>query len=173
VQPSVVKLNDHQYVAFFRSRFADFIYKSTSSDGCTWTPPVATKLPNNNSSIQAVLLKNGHIAIAFNNVGLVMQKGKPKAGPRKPLSVAISEDGGNTWPWVRDVETGRPGVGESEGLPDAPGREEYSYPAILQTGSGSIIVAYTWRRETMKVVEISEFWVHDGSTQGQFKGDKK
>ncbi len=117
VQPNVVRLSG-KYVAFFRSRFADYIYKSTSSDGCTWAPPQKTELPNNNSSIQATKLANGHLVMAFNDVGSVVTKGKPQAGPRKPLSVALSEDGGETWGWVRDLETGVPRAGE---LPPDPG----------------------------------------------------
>jgi predicted neuraminidase len=41
-------------VAYFRSRWADHVYRSTSADGVTWEPPRPTVLPNNNSSIQAV-----------------------------------------------------------------------------------------------------------------------
>jgi predicted neuraminidase len=172
VQPSVVRVDDH-YVAFFRSRFADYIYKSTSKDGCTWAPPHKTKLPNNNSSIQVTKLADGHLVIAFNNVGSVTVKGKPKAGPRKPLTVALSEDGGNTWSGVRDLETGRPGV-QMPADPlkkDRPGREAYSYPSILQAADGRIVVAYTYRRLTIKVVRFDEDWIRKGTTTGTFKGD--
>jgi predicted neuraminidase len=171
VQPSVVPV-DHHYVAFFRSRFADWIYKSTSDDGCHWEAPVSTKLPNNNASIQVVKLNNGHLVIAFNNVNATDVKGKPTTGPRVPLSVALSEDGGKTWPWVRDIETNDPEFGkEFTGLSDKPGREEYSYPSIMQMPDGKIGSAYTFRRETIKFVEFDENWIKKGGTQGKFKGD--
>ena len=53
------------------SRYApfvqDFIYRSESSDwGDSWSVPVPTPLPNNNSSISAVKLQSGRIAIAYN-----------------------------------------------------------------------------------------------------------
>lgn len=172
VQPDVVQVAGI-YKAFFRSRFADFIYSSTSPDGCTWTPPAKTQLPNNNASIQAVKLANGHIVMAFNNVGSVVKNGKPSAGPRKPLSVALSKDGGQTWISVRDLETGRPAP-EAGKDPNRkqPGREEYSYPSIIQTFDGKINVAYTYRRETIKAVRFDEQWIERGGTVGTFQGKR-
>ena len=40
VQPTVVMLGKKHFLAFFRSRYADFIYRSTSTNGCDWTAPV-------------------------------------------------------------------------------------------------------------------------------------
>ena len=168
VQPSVLLIKGH-YVAFFRSRFADFIYRSASLDGCTWTAPVKTSLPNNNSSIQAVLLRDGKIAMAFNNVGSVTMKGKPKAGPRRPLSVALSSDEGITWHAIRDLELGRVGTPIPDPLPKVPGREEYSYPAILQQYDGSILVAFTYRRETIKIMSFPERWIVNGDAPRKAK----
>ncbi len=174
VQPNIVRLQYGRYLAFFRSRYADYIYKSASNDDCTWTAPQKTQLPNNNSSIQVAKLTNGHLVIAFNNVRAVVTKGKPQTGPRKPLSVALSEDGGETWGWVRDLETGMPRAGEL--LPnsikkDESGREEYSYPSILQAADGKINVAYTYRRLTIKIVRFDEHWLKIGTTTGTFVGD--
>jgi predicted neuraminidase len=154
VQPSIVPLSKSSYVAFFRSRFADFIFRSTSTDGCTWSAPKATSLPNNNASIQAVGLKDGRIAVAFNNAHAANIIGKPSTGPRKPLTVALSSDGGNTWSASRDVELGRQGAINNA-------REEYSYPSILQEKNGAILVAYTFLRQTIKVVEFPESWIEN------------
>lgn len=170
VQPSVLAISNH-YIAFFRSRYADFVYRSTSDDGCKWSVPVATVLPNNNASIQVAKLKNRHLVIAFNNVKVSGEKGKPRTGPRVPLSVALSEDEGKTWSFVRDIETRDPDFGKQfSGLSDKPGREEYSYPSIMQMPSGQIGVAYTYRRQTIKFVEFDENWIKQGSTAGDFKG---
>jgi len=176
VQPDVVRLSDGTYMMFFRSRFADYIYKSVSKDGCIWTAPQKTPLPNNNSSIQVATLTNGHLVIAFNNVGSVVSRGKPQAGPRKPLSVAISEDGGNSWPWVRDLETGKLRAGElsAESVKkNEPGREEYSYPSIIQGSDHKVYVAYTYRRFTVKAVRFDENWIKEGTTVGTFRGGSK
>ncbi|MFJ6197426.1 exo-alpha-sialidase [Micromonospora sp. NPDC092111] len=54
------------YAAYFRSRWADHVYRSGSPDGVTWEPPQATALPNNNSSIQAVALGDGRVVLVGN-----------------------------------------------------------------------------------------------------------
>ena len=169
VQPDVVPIGGG-YLALFRSRFADFIYRSTSPDGHAWTAPRKTGLPNNNASIQLTKLVNGHLVLAFNNVGSVVSEGKPKAGPRKPLSVALSKDNGETWGWVRDLETGlaAPEPGKDPNRKE-PGREEYSYPSITQASDGTINVAYTYRRYTIKAVRFDETWIEGGSTVGTYK----
>ncbi len=179
VHPNVIKFSDTSFVAFYRSRFADWIYRSTSRDGCTWTAPTPTQLPNNNSSIQATLLRNGHLVMAFNNSCAVTGSGRAQAALRKPLSVAVSEDGGAKWPWVRDIEVGdvsiRGEVGDpldkKEHVKGSAAYDEYSYPTILQGLDGMISVAYTYCREGIKYVTFSEEWIKQGSTVGRFKGD--
>jgi predicted neuraminidase len=167
IQPSVVSLAPGRLLAFFRSRASDFIYSSTSSDGCAWSAATATVLPNNDASIQAFRLHDSHLVMAFNNSS---KRRGGNGGLRKPLSVALSEDGGRTWPYVRDVEEGRPGYGLAEQTAKEPGREEYSYPSIIETRYGEILVAFTYRRQTIKIVSISEDWIRQNGTAGAYTG---
>jgi len=169
VQPTVVETAPNHYVAFFRDRAANWIYRSMSNDGCHWTSPQATTLPNNNASVQAFRLTDGAIVMAFDNSHTDRSGAHPVAGLRKPLSVALSSDEGKTWSEVRDIETGRPGFGMEEQKPKTPGREEYSYPTILQMGDGMIHVAFTYRRQTIKDVSFSESWIEKGGTEGLYK----
>jgi len=172
VQPSVVRLANGHFVAFFRSRYADFVYKSMSDHGCDWTVPVPTHLPNNNSSIQVTRLHDGALAIAFNNNSAGVTRDKPGASKRKPLSIALSQDGGETWPWIRDIETGSSaGQPPNEVQQPRSTPEEYSYPSLLQDANGKITVAYTYSREAIKVVRFDEEWIKQGHTEGKFKGD--
>ena len=69
---------------------------------------------------------------------------------------------------MRDVEEGRPGYGLAEQAPKEPGREEYSYPGIMQTRDGEILVAFTYRRQTIKVVSITENWIKQKSSGRRF-----
>lgn len=167
IQPSVVRLAPERLMAFFRSRASDFIFSSVSADGCHWSPAAATVLPNNDASIQAFRLHDGHLAMVFNNSSKSSGSG---SGLRKPLSVALSLDEGKSWPYVRDIEEGRPGYGLAEQTAKQPGREEYSYPSIVQTRGGEILVAFTYRRQTIKVVSITEDWIRQGGTAGEYKG---
>ena len=107
-----------------------YICESTSTDGGkTWTPAKRTSLPNPNSGIDAVRMKDGRIALVYNHT---------KHG-RTPLNLALSTDDGETW--------GFPYV-----LEGAPG--EYSYPAIIQSGDGRLHITYTWKRQRIKHVVL-------------------
>jgi predicted neuraminidase len=169
VQPSVVRLANGHFLSFFRSRYADFIYQSTSENGCEWTVPTPTHLPNNNSSIQAVMLQDGSLAITFNNNSSGLTRDKTGVSPRKPLSIALSTDGGKSWPWVRDIDTGS-SPREQKKFQDWT-HEEYSYPSLLQDANGQINVGYTYNREAIKVVRFDEEWIKLGHSEGKFKGD--
>lgn len=69
VHMNIEKLDDGTLLALFRSRWADSTYSSHSTDGGrTWSNPIPTELPNNNSSIQFTKLNNGHLALVFNNM---------------------------------------------------------------------------------------------------------
>ena len=168
VQMNIAKLSNGNLAAFFRSRYADWVYKSASDDGCNWSPPAPTRLPNNNASIQVARLEDGHLVIAFNNAQATKTRGQPRTAPRTILSVALSIDGGKTWPWVRDIQAGNepPKYYPAES-------PEYSYPSVTQSPDGKIQLTFTFRRETIKYVTFDEQWIKDGSTIGLFKGDPK
>ena len=142
VQPSVIqpKPGEEHLVAYFRDRRAGYVYVSTSDDeGKVWVAPIRTELPNNNAAIQATVLQNSHIAIVYN----------PTHKARYPLRISLSEDGGKTWAYHRDLETG-----PSNGI-------EYSYPTLLQSPDGYIHVSYTYNRETIKYVKFKEDWIRN------------
>lgn len=97
--------------------------------------------------------------VVFNNQAVV---------ERCPLSLALSEDGGKSWPWVRDLE-GCDGL-EDDARGDRT-NHEYSYPAVIQSRFHKIHVTYTYRRQTIKHVVVDEAWIRaDGrsSSQGLF-----
>lgn len=80
-------LQDGSLVSFFRSRYADFIYRSISTNGYDWSKPQKLELPNNNSSIQSFVLNDGAIAMVFNNINGVQNKDR-----RESLYDEIEED---------------------------------------------------------------------------------
>ncbi|UOF92821.1 exo-alpha-sialidase [Fodinisporobacter ferrooxydans] len=187
VHMNVEKLSDGTLLALFRSRWADRIYVSRSRDnGKTWTDPVPTELPNNNSSIQFTKLSNGHLALVFNNMNadncterrtslyddiedeedrenIVMEQSnvdKKKAfwgAPRAPMSIAVSEDEGKTWPFIRDIEVGD-GYCMTNNSKEKLNRE-YSYPSVKQTPDGKIHITFTYFRRWIKYVCITEDWI--------------
>ena len=193
VHMNVEQMPDGSLLAFFRSRWADAIYSCRSSDrGRTWSVPLASELPNNNSSIQFTRLANGHLAMVFNDISAAqaterrvslydeieddedVEGGAPAAAnvaaapspsgktafwgtPRAPMTLAISEDGGRTWPYKRNLETGD-GYCMSNNSKLQINRE-YSYPSIKQTPDGMLHIAYTHFRQCIKYVRVAEDWV--------------
>jgi len=160
VHASVVELSDGWLVAFFRSRAADRIYVSRSADyGRTWTVPERTVLPNNNASIQALKLASGNIAIIFNHFSAGDDPDKT-VWPRQryPVTAAISEDQGETWPYMRHIDTGDDFCGQA----NAHLNRRCAYPCILQTRDGAIHIGYSYRgRQCIKYVRITEDWIRD------------
>lgn len=68
VHMNIGRLADGTLVALFRSRWADAIYRSVSTDdGESWSEPQPTELPNNNSSIQFVVLPDDRLALVYNH----------------------------------------------------------------------------------------------------------
>lgn len=164
VHPTVIELSPGQLVAFFRSRSADRIYVSRSGDyGRTWTASARTGLPNNNASIQAVKLTSGSIALAFNHLSLNDDPDITLWPPdRYPLTIALSDDGGSTWPYMRNVDMGDGFFGEANKHLN----RCLAYPSILQSGDGRIHISYSYRgRQCIKYVSIQESWVRDSCSR--------
>jgi len=167
-------------IAFYRNRFAESILSSRSPDGGeTWSAPEPTELPNNNSSIQATVLNDGAIAMVYNHSNastsdarrqslydeiegggtgeatLVADIGRKAVWgvPRAPLSLAISRDGGKSFPHRVDLDTGD-GFCLSNNSKDSLNRE-FSYPSVIQGSDGALHIAYTYYRRAIKYVRLA------------------
>ena len=149
-----------ELVAFMRSRSADRIYRSRSVDfGRVWTQPEPTPLPNNNSSIQCYRLASGRLAIVFNRFCARDTQAIDRAvwpQERHPVTIALSEDGGITWPWVRDIDMGDGFRGDANRHLN----RQDAYPCITQTDDALIHVAYSYRgRQCIKYARFTEAWI--------------
>jgi alpha-L-rhamnosidase len=110
-----------------------------TEDGVNWTEMQPTMLPNPDSGIDAVTLKDGRALLVYNHAS--------RRWKRYPLNVAISSDG-KRWRALRVLE-------------DRPG--EYSYPAMIQGRDGLVHIAYTWNRKRIKyaVLDPADFAFSD------------
>ncbi len=181
VHMGVIEAGPGELLALFRSRWADFIHASRSTDGGkTWSPCRPTALPNNNSSIQATRLADGRLALVYNHSSAAgatdrrvslydeieddeemtspaVEAPKPArqafwGAPRAPLCLALSEDGGRSWPVRIELETGD-GYCMTNNSLDRRNRE-LSYPSIHQMPDGSLHVAFTYHRQRIKHVVL-------------------
>jgi predicted neuraminidase len=179
--------DESNFVGFFRSRWADNIYRTTSSDGINWAPPKPTTLPNPNSGICAARLSSGAIALVFNrsaaeasmqrreglyddiapesdkrvNQPPVNGKSAIWGTPRKTLTLGISKDDGVTWT-ERVLEEGDGFCMTNNSIEKT--NRELSYPSILvENGDETDVahVAFTFHRQYIKYVRVEdpEGWV--------------
>lgn len=134
IQPTILKHSVKKFQILCRSR-QGVITESWSGDGGkTWSKMTATSLPNPNSGIDAVTLKDGRHLLVYNHT---TRRGKFPAG-RNMLNVALSGDGKN-WKPVLTLERSR---------------GEFSYPAVIQTTDGKVHVTYTYKRRSVKHVVL-------------------
>ena len=71
---------------------------------------------------------------------------------RTPLNIALSYDGGVSWPFIKTLQETNDGEKAGPGV-------EFSYPSVLQTDDGYIHVSYTYDRETIKYRRVTEEWI--------------
>ena len=131
IQPSVVSLGRKHLRFYARStaNIARIIVADSFDDGRTWSGIRPLDLPNPNSGIDAVALKDGRVVLVFNNT----------TTGRTPLNMAVSHDGEH-FTIFATLEAG-------------PG--EYSYPAIIQGNNSDLYVTYTWNRKSIAFRHVS------------------
>lgn len=125
LQAGVVEVSPGNLLAFCR-RAGDYeptddgwTVTATSKDGGqTWTEGKDASFPNPNAAIDFKKLANGHLMLIYND----------HMYERSPLTVAISTDGGKTFPHRRDI---------------VDGKGSYSYPTAVQGKDGKIHLIYT------------------------------
>ena len=185
VHMNIVPRGDGRMVAFFRNRFAAQILCSHSTDdGITWSAPVETELPNNNSSIQATALQDGRISIIYNHSNALTSsdrrhslydeiEAEEGAQAVVPAEAGSAPDGRLKAIWgvprapMSIVFSGD--GGESFGVPGhletGDGycltnnskdalNREYSYPSIVEGPDGALHIAYTYYRRAIKYVRL-------------------
>jgi predicted neuraminidase len=128
IQPTILFHPGGRLQAVGRTRSGRIFQTWSADQGRSWGPLTLTTLPNPNSGIDAVTLRDGRQLMVYNHT----------ASGRTPLNVAVSADGEH---WQAAVV-----------LEHDPG--EYSYPAVIQTSDGLVHITYTWKRQRIKHVVL-------------------
>lgn len=138
IQPSIIVLPDGRLEALCRTRSRQVGVTFSSDNGETWSKLQLIDMPNNNSGLDAVTLKDGGYVMVCNQWPIEPDKQK---GARTPLALMRSTDGIHWTHWIT--------------LEDSP-ISQYSYPSIIQTSDGHLHTVYTWRRLRVKHIEIAK-----------------
>ncbi len=139
IQPVIYKYGNGKFQLLSRTKNGVIGQNWSTDGGQTWSEMTATSLPNPNSGIDGVTLKDGRQLLVYNPTD-------KNWGDRVPLSIAISNDG-KKWKRVLDLEPLRKTT-DKEG-------EEYSYPTVIQAEDGIIHLVYTWNRKTVKYITLN------------------
>jgi predicted neuraminidase len=184
LQPVVLAQNDHDARVLMRhaGRGPRRVVSVVTQDaGAHWSVPQITVLPNPDSALSAVVLPDGRMLAALNDI----EQG------REALSLVLSVDGGATWEKIfqledlrgarldkahyRETVTGLLKSSDSN-LDDTPMKEflasveqqacsaqtchyEFSYPYLIRARNGNFHLVYTWNRAFIKHVTFNQAWL--------------
>lgn len=135
IQPSLLRHRDGRLQAIGRSKQNHVFSVFSYDDGASWEPMTLLDVENPNSGTDAVMLRDGRALLVYNPT----LAGKDWWQGRGVLAVALSDDGVR---WRRALT-----------LEDSP-KDEFSYPAVIQTRDGRVHVSYTWKRQRIKHVVL-------------------
>ena len=124
IQPAILDYGGDRLQILSRSRQGVVTECWSQDGGRSWSAMAATDLPNPDSGIDAVMLRDGRALLVYNRSNR----------RRSPLNIAVSRDG-QDWEDVLVLE-------------DEAG--EFSYPAVILDRDGRVQVAYTWNRRRIK-----------------------
>jgi predicted neuraminidase len=135
IQPSILTYKNGRLQILCRSKQGSVVQAWSADGGESWGKLSKTSLLNPNSGTDAVTLKDGSQLIVYNPD----VPGKDWFNGRGKLRVASSTNG-RTWKDIAVLENGN--------------KEEFSYPAIIQTSDGLVHISYTYDRKNVKHVVL-------------------
>jgi predicted neuraminidase len=130
IQPAIVQLGKKHLRLYARSTrdIGPICIADSFDEGLTWTDAHPLDVPNPNSGIDAVGLRDGRVVLIYNNT----------TSGRTPLNLAVSKDGEHFTMF--------------QTLESDPG--EYSYPAIIQGQNANLYMTWTWNRKRIAFAEV-------------------
>jgi predicted neuraminidase len=131
IQPTVLWLGGHHFRFYARgtTNISRICIADSLDDGASWTTPRALDIPNPNSGLDVVRLRDGRFVLIYN----------PTTEGRSPLALAVSKDGEH----FRSFFTLESEAGQ-----------EFSYPAIIQLANGDLAATYTYHRTRIRFASI-------------------
>ncbi len=135
IQPSLLLHRDGRLQAIGRTQQNQVFSVFSDDQGRSWGTMQLLDLHNPNSGTDAVMLRDGRALLVYNPT----LSGKDWWDGRGTLAVALSDDGVH-WKQVLTLE-------------HSP-KDEFSYPAVIQTRDGLVHISYTWKRQKIRHVVL-------------------
>lgn len=132
IQPTILVHPSGRLQILCRAKQGKITECWSDDNGQTWSRMLETTLPNPNSGLDGVTLRDGRSLLVYNHT----------SQGRGVLNVALTPDGKR---WFAGLV-----------LEQEPG-SEFSYPAVIQTSDGKVHITYTWKRERIKHVVLDPF----------------
>lgn len=137
IQPSILFVSKNKLKILCRSKNGKILEASSADLGKNWTGLKPTSLPNPSSGTDAVSLANGGHLLVYNDRDFESRKTE---NDREDLSLAFSKNA-KKWRKIAQLE-----------FED---KQEFSYPAIIQSADNKIHITYTWKRQKIKHIVLS------------------
>jgi predicted neuraminidase len=145
-QPALVRKKDGAIVAYLRDSgdVPGRVQLSTSRDeGESWSAAVDTDIPNPDSSLEVIALKDGHWLMVHNDT----------EDGRYRLTASLSDDEGATWKWKRTLESA-----VENGM-------TFAYPSVVQSSDERVHVTYSYataKGNSIRHAIMDAAWVKAG-----------
>jgi predicted neuraminidase len=149
IQPTILKKKDGTLFAYLRDNGPEpyrMQYTVSKDSAESWSIPRDAELPNPGAGFDGVTLQNGDWLMVYNDT----------EDGRHSLALALSEDEGTSWTYIRHLEE------------DTRGEEaiQSHYPAIMEGKDGRIHIVYSFHHrdqeedaKTIKYVSVDADWV--------------
>jgi predicted neuraminidase len=124
IQPTILCFPSGSLQILCRTQQGKIAESRSENQGQSWTRMELMSLPNPDSGIDGVVLRDGRALLVYNH----------STTERTPLNLGLSQDGKN-WHIALTLE-------ENAG--------EYSYPAIVQSSDEMVHIVYTWNRTRIR-----------------------
>ena len=146
IQPIVFTHDAQSATAFFRQTRSSGQPKhipvsATQNAGQSWQLLGDLEIPNPNSAVAGVWLRNGARVLALNNI---------EAG-RYRLVLMMSNPKSGEWHVIDTIEN-------DEALPEQE-RKEFSYPYLFSVHGDDAHLVYTWDRKKIRHIYFSRAWL--------------
>jgi predicted neuraminidase len=138
IQPSIVRKKDGTLVAYMRDSGNPpnrVLISTSTDDGESWSPAVDTDIPNPDSSLEAIALKDGRWVMVYNDT----EHG------RHSLAAALSDDEDKTWKWKRHI-----GISDER-------TKSYAYPSLIQAKDGMLHLTYSYTEQGLATIRYCSF----------------